>query len=409
MGFLLLAVLAACSESTAPPEPLATEFIGDLGGVSRAQLEAACLARPLPDGNWRYVITALGASVTVRHEDPWPGREDGDVHAVAWAITGPLRFSCTATHRSGTTGGAGGPSFEVEFGEASAPVLQSRDEQVCASDGSGGSNPTAANQGSITCPYDFGRLFPEVADVNSAGSYTFTVEVAGRCSIFRPETLGPAGERHPILLWSNGITLNPNFYAPMLTHFASHGFVVAANDTSRVGEVGTGEDILDCLEYLEGQNETPGSPYEGKLNLYRVGAAGHSAGGGGVIMAGRDPRVGATAPIQPWLGPRHGYLAEAPGQQHGPMFLSSGSDDTEIPPEHHPTAFAAANVPILWATLQGSGHNDPLFSGGAYRGPVTAWFRLHLMLDASGRGLFYGPDCGLCTAPEWVVQKRNGI
>jgi hypothetical protein len=44
---------------------------------------------------------------------------------------------------------------------------------------------------------------------------------------------------------------------------------------------------------------------------------------------------------------------------------------------------------------------------GDYRGPATAWFRLHLMGDESARGLFYGSSCGLCSDSDWRVERRG--
>jgi hypothetical protein len=51
----------------------------------------------------------------------------------------------------------------------------------------------------------------------------------------------------------------------------------------------------------------------------------------------------------------------------------------------------------------GSGTGD--ISG--FRGPATAWLRLHLMDDESARSLFYGAECGLCQDADWQVQRKK--
>ena len=414
LGLLLLIATACSGDSPSepaappPPPPLTTVFDGPITGVAGAEVEAACKATPLPTTNDSYyLIKQLERLVLSRtYTDPWPGRATGDTHARETVTSGKLRFSCTPKNRDNSTG----TLFVVELGQESAPVI-TQDTKVCEADGANGSRPTAINTGQLVCPYDYGgAIFPPHADFLAAGPFPTTEHVEGpTCTIFRPSTLGANGRRHPIILWANGITLAPNWYRGLLTHFASHGFVVAAADTSRPGSAGNGQNLLGCLAYLETQGTTAGSVFENKLNLYRVGVSGHSAGGAGVIMAGRDPRITATAPIQPWVGPTHGFLAASVGEQNGPMFISSGELDTEVPIIHPQSVYGAVNKPIFWGHRLGSVHGDPLFDAPLYRRPVTAWFRWNLMFDLSARSLFYGTSCQLCVSPSWVIQRKNGI
>ncbi|NOT09854.1 MAG: hypothetical protein HOP28_16800 [Gemmatimonadales bacterium] len=390
-----------------PPPPLQTLFEGQVVGVTAAEVEAACKATPLADAaDSYYVIRQLERLILSRvFAEPWPGRATGDVHARQTTTSSKLRFSCTPKHRSGSTGA----QFVVELGQVEGPTV-TVDVKVCEADGAGGGRATAINTGQLACPHNFGDIFAPHPDYFNAGPFTTVEQIEGpRCTIHRPTVLGEGGRRHPVILWANGITLSPTSYRGLLRHLATHGFVVAAADTSRVGSAGNGQNLLDCLQHMEQQNSAPGGIYENRLNLYRIGVAGHSAGGAGVIMAGRDPRITATAPLQPWVGATHGYVAGAAGQQNGPMLLASGELDTEIPFSHPQGVFAAANTPIFWGHRLGSGHNDPLLDAPLYRRPVTAWFRYHLMLDNSAGGVFTGANCALCTTSVWVVQRKNGL
>jgi hypothetical protein len=223
------------------------------------------------------------------------------------------------------------------------------------------------------------------------------------CTIFRPETLSG---KSPIVLWGNGTGQTPARYATMLNQLASYGFVVAAADTTNPG---TAREMLGCLDYLTAENGKAGSPYEAKLDLTKVGASGHSQGGGGAIMAGRDARIKTTAPIMPYtLG--LGWSAGAQTQQHGPMFMTSGGNDTIARPEpNQKPVFDQVNVPIFWATLAGASHLVPMQpDSGAYRPAVIAWFRYQLMGDAASAAMFAGPACTLCTAADWSVQRKGG-
>ena len=226
------------------------------------------------------------------------------------------------------------------------------------------------------------------------------------CTIFRPDTLGAGGKKNPVIIWSNGRGQTPAKYAAMLTELASYGFVVGASNS---GNAGTGKEALACLDYLTAENSQAGSPYQGKLDLDHVGAAGHSQGGGGTIMAGRDPRVKATAPIMPYTGAGLGFEAGSQGQQHGPMLLLSGGADTIAPPDkHQQPVYDGANVPVVWATLDGASHMVPATAdSGAIRPIVVAWFRYQLQGDEQAGTLFQGDYCGLCSDSSWVIKQKE--
>jgi hypothetical protein len=253
-----------------------------------------------------------------------------------------------------------------------------------------------------------GSKFPAVSDFAAPGPFTTTSAAEGpACTIFRPEPLGEAGRKHPIIIWGNGTGANPQVYAGVLTHWASHGFIVAAANTSNAG---SGTEMLACLDYVLQQDGVSGSAYSGNVAGDRVGASGHSQGGGGTLMVGRDQRITATAPLQPFIQFGFGGVdAASAAQQKGPMFLMSGSNDTiAAPAANQQPVFDTTNVPTFWGTLQGADHiASAIGTISDYRGPATAWFRLHLMADESARSLFYGTSCGLCSNPAWVVQRKG--
>jgi predicted dienelactone hydrolase len=182
-----------------------------------------------------------------------------------------------------------------------------------------------------------------------------TVTEAGgeACTIVRPEALGQGGARHPVVLWGNGTGQRPAGYRAILENLASWGFIAAAANTTNAG---TGVEVLSCLDWLTAENSRQGSPYQGKVDTTKVGTSGHSQGGGGSIMAGRDPRVKATAPVQPYTL-RLGYVAGAQKLQHGPMLMTSGGADTIARPDmNQQIVFDEVNQPIFWATLKDSSH-----------------------------------------------------
>lgn len=267
------------------------------------------------------------------------------------------------------------------------------------------SNPTPTPTPTPTPPPGAGNPFPTVSDFARSGSFSTTSGNEGpSCTIFRPRTLGESGRRHPIILWGNGTGSTPSGYSALLTHWASHGFVVAAARTSNAGD---GTEMIDCLDYLVQQNGRASGTYAGKLNVNRVATSGHSQGGGGSIMAGRDNRITVTAPFQPYtLG--LGHRSSSQSQQNGPMFLMTGGNDTIAAPRSNAApVFRNANVPVFWGERRSVGHFEPAGNGGEYRGPSTAWFRYHLMGDNSAEATFYGNNCRLCTDRNWDVQRKG--
>lgn len=223
------------------------------------------------------------------------------------------------------------------------------------------------------------------------------------CHFFRPIT--PEPNPSPVILWGNATNTMVARYAPMLSHWASHGFIVGAAET---GNAGSGRDMLACLDFLQRENAREGSVFFGAVDASRVGASGHSQGATGAMMAGRDARITATAPIEPATRGAF-YQAGAEKKQHGPMLLLSGSADTITDPLiHHQFVFEDANVPVVWATLLGAGHNAPAVQdSGPFRPAITAWFRWQLMGDAAARALFAGEGCAYCVDPGWDVRRRG--
>ena len=239
---------------------------------------------------------------------------------------------------------------------------------------------------------------------DARGPYTVKQVQAGPgCHIFRPVTTDVTPR--PVILWGNGTNTMVAIYSRMLVQWASHGFIVAA---SMSGNAGTGEPLIACLDFLEKENTREGSVFKGQVDLAHVGASGHSQGGAGAIMAGRDPRITATAPIQPYtLGPRYAPGAET--KQHGPMLLlSGGADNIADPVTHQQPVFEKANVPVIWATLLPAGHNAPAVQdSGPYRPAITAFFLWQLAGDETAGAMFKGEACGYCGTRMWAIEKRG--
>ncbi len=264
--------------------------------------------------------------------------------------------------------------------------------------------PAAAPAAPPAPPPALMPISPVLDAYNKAGpNKTVHAAEGPDCTVYRPETLAA---RTPIVLWSNGRGQTPDKYGTMLDQLASQGIVVAAANS---GNAGAGVEVLACLDYLTTQNTTAGSAYMGKLDLTRVGAAGHSQGGGGTIMAGKDARIKTTAPIMPYTAAGLGFVSGAQAEQKGPMLLISGGADRTAPPAtHQKPVFDSANVQVFWGTIANAVHALPATGdSGEVRPLVIAWMRAQLLGDRTAAALFNGPTCGLCSVPELAIQRKN--
>ena len=256
--------------------------------------------------------------------------------------------------------------------------------------------------------------FPAVTDFGARGTFAIkkddgtTIASLGTagCTVYRPSTLGEGGRHHPVIVWGNGTgTPTVIVYEWLFNQWASHGFIVAAANTSSAG---TGKEMIACLDWVEAQNSVAGSPYQGHVSIGNAASSGHSQGGGGAIMAGRDPRFRATVPFMAYTQGL-GHDAASQSEQHGPMLLMSGGQDTIAPPDaNQRPVFQSSNVPTFWGILAGADHVTFALGGiKGYLAPSTAWLRLHLMCDESARPMFYGASCTLCKDASWTVQRKS--
>lgn len=217
-------------------------------------------------------------------------------------------------------------------------------------------------------------------------------------TVFSPTPLGAGGFKHPIITWGNGTSGFPLAYKELLSHLASHGFVVVAANS---GWVGSGKQLVTGISWMVKESSTSGSKYFGKLNTAAIGASGHSQGGSGAInAAAADSRIKCLAPLMPGV-------ANA-SKVKVPMFVVTGSKDWVLPHSLIKSmTYNGAKAPICLGMRKGAGHFSACGSAPLIRGYVTAGFRLCLLGESSLMKLFVGPNCGICTDPNWTMECKN--
>jgi dienelactone hydrolase len=149
-----------------------------------------------------------------------------------------------------------------------------------------------------------------------------------------------AGRPFPLVVFSHGSGASPLDYSNLLSHLASHGFVVAAryhrdcvgvcrqqppgaNAANRPPDVSM---VLDTLEALDRSDDPV---FRRLVDLERVGVAGHSFGGWTTLtVLERDSRFRAGLAMSPatLIQP-----APDPGKLSRPVMLMAGVLDAMVP------------------------------------------------------------------------------
>lgn len=239
-----------------------------------------------------------------------------------------------------------------------------------------------------------------------------------RFNVYRPNDLAQSGYCHPILIWANGYSDNPEQnppdcvvdagagrwcgqYLPLMNHLASHGFVVVAPLSTATAE-GDPLPTIAGLDWILEQAEDSSSPYYHRLDTTNIGQLGHSYGGMSTCMSASEPRYKALATI---CGTR------ALSGVHTPMlFFCGGEDDTVECSGVRTTFQSVTNQPAFFLNELNADHGSWVYGGpnGVSLSSAAAWFRVHLMNDTANRKYFYGANCSFCTDSR-VQAEQNSL
>ena len=198
------------------------------------------------------------------------------------------------------------------------------------------------------------------ADVPARYDYT-----AGRDAVV-------ADGQHPVVLFSHGysgIRLQSTF---LTAHLASWGMVVAAPDhwsrdlfhvlSAPVGdrESATTE-LLGALDLVTSGNDDPASLLQGHVDVSRVVALGHSAGGGTIVSAAKDDRIDGYISMASGvigMGGANATTTAPPTFVNKPSFFIAGAVDAVVPVDTvtRPSFEAVPGPSRLWV-IDGMGHN----------------------------------------------------
>jgi dienelactone hydrolase len=246
--------------------------------------------------------------------------------------------------------------------------------------------------------------------------------------VFRPANLDrfPRQDTLPVMVWANGgCASDSSPYAAFLTTVASHGFLVlatapvdGARDPFPTGDSApTGYDrytspFRAALDWAESETARDSSPLNGKVATNRTAAMGLSCGGGLAVMVGADARIDTVGVISSaaWGSislngdPRTVHI----NRLHGPVLLINGHE-SDIAMVGSAESFEAINhVPVFYGARRNAGHMSTFGhpGGGEFANVASSWLKWTLKGDAEAGAKFVGPQCELCTNPNWETRSK---
>lgn len=209
------------------------------------------------------------------------------------------------------------------------------------------------------------------------------------------------GQLYPILSWANGTCAKTNGYDALLSHLASHGFIVVATNSRYTG---SGKFQLRAVDYVISENDKPESPLYKHVDTAQVGVFGHSQGGTSSWAAANDKRVKTSVILN----------STGSGTRPTPSFFFTGDKDILFVPEgalsaaRAQTSAAYVRLHKIEGDTNNVGHITLMKEPARVYPAVAAWFRYHLLGDEVGRSWFVGTDCKLCNQPqEWEFFAKG--
>ncbi len=269
------------------------------------------------------------------------------------------------------------------------------------------------------------RALPvEGAPLAVPGAYDVVTEPAFESPghvVHRPADLGafPDDDALPVVVWGNGgCAINSTQYGEFLSTIASHGFLVLATAAVE-GEdrrQSNADDLRAAIDWAETENGRAGGPLEGKVATDRVAVMGQSCGGFLSVALGADPRVGTIGVFNSGVQPANPDGPAGPfpttdslAQLHGPVLLINGHEVDFMMEASYANFEMIDHVPVFYGARHNAGHTATVFhpGGGEYANVASNWLRLHFKGDEEAGAMFTGPDCGLCTNPNWDTDSKG--
>ena len=155
----------------------------------------------------------------------------------------------------------------------------------------------------------------------------------------------PPAQGYPVVVFLHGLSFSSRMYGSLGEALVTAGFIGVFSDTARFDSIQQRADAAALFEALGVANSDPDSPLFGRIDLERMGLAGHSMGGGSTIhVLAENPGYRAGFCFAPGRG-RRSFAASAP-RVSVPIGIVHGRRDRILPFER--TSTSTMSIPTLF-------------------------------------------------------------
>lgn len=224
-------------------------------------------------------------------------------------------------------------------------------------------------------------------------------------TIFRPACMKD-GETYPVITWANGTCGETQGYAPLLSTIASHGYVIIASNSTWTATAPTDKVQLRALDYAKYLNEDSSSILYHRLDLDKIGAAGHSQGAQATVNATVDPRIKAVMMYSGGTSSHQPFVYISADRDIGTPTVSTLSNATDAAPQPGSWVFYHQ---VLETGGTSTGHLVLMEQPERVLEMSIAWWDYQLKGDQTAKAMFVGDNCGLCNKSTEFEYGHNAL
>ena len=224
---------------------------------------------------------------------------------------------------------------------------------------------------------------------------------SGQQTVFYPTALKSSNTTYPVIAWANGTMCPNSLYTNLLMQIAEGGYIVVANDETMAAD-GTAQ--LASVDFILEQNNDSSSVFYKKVNVSKIGLAGHSQGGrGSVNAAAANSRVVCVLSLA-----GSNYIEEAE-LLSAPTFFITGTRDMVVSSSQWvKPAYDVCKGPAVYASLDGAIHTTCSTDAAKYSGYAVKWFDAWLKGDKAAMNTFRNGGELACDS-AWVDFTCKGL